>query len=490
MNYFRLQVIVFSILIPLSVLSQDFRALRVGPNSGINAHAFNPSYHRTNDIKWDVNFIGAGIDISNNYFKWENTSAIRLFLNTNEIIDKIQSGIQSTDDIAPTFNIKYSNSKNTRAHIDLELVGPGFLLNFNKFSIGMFSKTSLLAHMNDFPNWKDSHTIADLGYDLEFGFPTADFSVLSLAELGLSFSTSIEMGDYSFLHLGVNLKNYHSTDIFYAQSLKPTIAIKKVDSLFYESGQFDAAFFTGFTYDEETKQASYSPERKGDGYGIDLGMTMELNENSYDEGSILIGASILDLGYIDYYNGFYHHITLDDGYILKRDFLDESITTELIKSLDIDDKFYVQFSPNKRVIAPATINLFGEYDFSENIVFNLSTRQNVPVISPIEKSSFINLTGQYNRRWFSYTLPLSLYNNESLKVGSAFRLGPLTLGTDNLFSLLLPIDISAANVFFNLNINSSMFPIWNRKKRGYKEYNQKKRGSRSNKKVKCYPFDF
>jgi len=477
-------VVLLVILAQVYCTGQDYRALRTGPYSGINAQSVHPAYHRHNTIKWDINLIGAGIDVSTNYGHFNNKSGIRFIRTLPEIIESAES-IENSEDIASELDISYSSTKNTRAHLDLELNGPGFYINLSRYSIGLFSKISFLGLMNDLPNYNQSVEIGNTGFNERFEFPKAEVAMISLAQIGLSISSSVGVSSYSHLHYGVNIKNYKSTDLVYAQSNRQTEAVKSADSLLLIDAEFEGAFFSNFNHELETQESNYNPSINGNGWGMDIGVIYEKRQNSYSNNSLKLAASISDIGYVNYTDGFYHHFTLDNGFIVEQNITDESITDELSKLLDIEDKVYIDQSQEKSILAPATINLMAEYVYDDRLLFNISIRENIPNISPIERSSYISATAQYNHKWWGFTAPLSLYNHSALRVGSALRLGPLTLGTDNLLPLILPVNLRAANFYFSLNINSSMLDFLE----GRSSRNRSKGKSPSIKNVKCYYFD-
>ncbi len=468
----------------VSCIGQDFRGLKVGPYSGMNAQMTHPAYNRHNGLKWDINLIGAGIDISTNYGHFNNKSGIQFLRTLPEIIDAAES-IENTEDVASTLNLSYSSTNNTRAHLDVELNGPGFYINLPKYSIGLFSKISLLGHMNDLPNYDQSVEIGNIGYNQSFEFPRAEVAMMSLAQIGLSMSSTIDISSYSYLHYGANIKNYKSTDLIYARSNRQTEAVKSMDSLLLVNAEFEGAFFSNINYELETQESNYDPSINGNGWGMDIGVIYEKRQNSYDNKSLKLAVSISDIGYINYTDGFYHHFTLDNGFIVEQNITDESITDEINKLLDIEDKVYLDQSQEKSILAPATINLMAEYVYDNRLLFNISIRENIPNISPLERSSYISATAQYNYKWWGLTVPLSVYNHSALRLGTALRLGPLTLGTDNLVPLILPTNLRAANFYFSLNINSSLLDFLG----GRSNRSKSKSKSPSIKNVKCYYFD-
>ena len=483
--YWRI-VLFVCLFLSTNLSSQDYKGLRIGPFAGINGTFSNPAYARTSATSWDLNLISTGTDLSNNYFHFNNTSAIGLLNRRQDLINKIETGVDNADQIAETFNISYSDKNNTRAHFQSEVVGPSFILHLNKWSIGVYNKASILFHMNDFPNFNLSNGIADLGFNEEFDFPEGDFSILSLAEAGLSISRTIEAGNYSYLHIGSNLKLYRAYDLISASSEISSTASKLENAVHFDDAEFEAAYFSGLSIDTETNQTTYSPTQKGTGAGIDIGFIYEMKQSNFDNGGLKLGVSFHDLGFINFSDGYFHHFTIDDGIISNAEFLDESYTAELLKELDIADKNYIEVAQVKRIATPATVNFLVEYAYSSNLLFNVTVRENLPTGSPVEKASFLSASAQYNKKWLGVTVPLSLYNHEVLRLGTGVRLGPLTLGTDNIIPLLLPVNLRAINFYMGLSLNSSMF---NFRKRDKGSYRKEKSKNGNTKNVKCYYFD-
>ncbi len=465
--------------------AQQYSGLKVGDYGGIYSIHTNPAAVRTSVYKWDLSIIGAGLDISNNLLEFPSTSFISFLSgHSSEIQNQLQMGVEDINEIESQFGLRFLNHQNTRSHLDLEILGPGIMIQTDKISIGLYSKVRAFAHVNDIPNFSQAKYIADLNSQDDFTFPKANFSYMDWREIGLSLSTSITIDDYSTIHLGGTLKKLDSYNLFYARSNQDTRATKLRDSIYIENGNFEYALFSGVGYDEEISSYSYDHQVRGGGIAIDLGFIYQWRESQYSDRNHKIGVSVSDIGSINYNsNGHYQHITLQDGYIVKNKFLDENFITELQKEIEIDDKNYIDNTQNRSVNTPAILQAFYQFPLQKNWNVSVAIQESIPFYSPIERNALIMATAYYDRKWIGASFPLSLYNHQYLRVGATARIGPLIIGTDNLIPMILPTHLRAFNGFIALRINSDMFSFLKRK--SYYNSPKSKQGSS---KVKCYEF--
>lgn len=465
--------------------SQQFSGLKVGSYSGIHSIHANPASIRTSNLKWDLSIAGAGLDVSNNLLEFPSTSFIAFYNNTtDQISQNFDEAIKDSDQIESLLGLRFLSNNNSRAHLDLEVFGPGFMIQTSKMSIGVYSKFRAFSHINDIPNFSQSNEISDLTSGDNFDFPESDLSYMDWIEIGLSLSTTLTLDDYSALHLGGNLKKLDAYNVFYSSSNQPTKAIKWQDSLYIENGNFEYALFTGLDFDETSEEYSYDHQKSGSGWAFDLGFIYEWKQSRYSNRNQKIGLSVADIGMINYTAfGHFQQINIDDGFILRSQFLDEHLITELQKELEIEDKELLTFSNQRRIKTPGILQVFYDTPLHNNWNLRISIKENIPAISPVERASVIMATGYYDHKWVGASFPVSLYNHQYLRVGTALRLGPLSFGTDNLIPIFLPTNLRAFNGYIALKLNSEMFSFL--KRTAYYKNPKSKQGSSD---VKCYEF--
>ena len=79
----------------------------------------------------------------------------------------------------------------------------------------------------------------------------------------------------------------------------------------------------------------------------------------------------------------------------------------------------------------------------------------------IRTENNISISPRYERRWLAVSLPVTVNSYESVHLGVAARLGPLTIGTDNLTSLFGSQDFNGSSVYAAVRV----YPFKNSKTR-------------------------
>ena len=170
---------------------------------------------------------------------------------------------------------------------------------------------------------------------------------------------------------------------------------------------------------------------RGRGWAIDLGYSKKFERSR-------LGVSILDIGRIRFSNsGSVHQLSLNEALELDIDELSTvGSVDELIGIVDaaslnstlIDDSFTVR--------TPARVLVNFDYQLDQFLFVNAAISHSLATSDQaIRTENNISISPRYERRWLAVTLPVTVNSYESVHLGVAARLGPLTIGTDNLTSL-------------------------------------------------------
>ena len=70
----------------------------------------------------------------------------------------------------------------------------------------------------------------------------------------------------------------------------------------------------------------------------------------------------------------------------------------------------------------------------------------------VEAENVVSVFPRYESKWFMFSLPISIYEYESVRVGTAMRIGFLTVGSDHLLSLFGKSDFRGSSFYAALKI--------------------------------------
>ena len=198
----------------------------------------------------------------------------------------------------------------------------------------------------------------------------------------------------------------------------------------------------------------------------------------------------MDLGRIKFDNGAQaHRLDLDSTISIDID------DYEQFKSRDELEEIVHNFGQNSlndpdasldgtafKMALPAALNLQADYGVTEQFYVNALLMQRLPTfhIGP-KRGNLLAVTPRWQHRWFSASVPVSVYNWSRVHIGLAARLGWLVVGSDDIASLFFNKNLTGADLYIALKINP--FEIRKRNESGFGKHQTGGRG-----KVKCYTF--
>lgn len=430
--------------------SQIPTALSTGKGAGINRILSNPATGVHSDYPWEFNLVDAHLFFQSDYGFVRKASLLNL---GNQLRDAtvIEGRTDLPQDATGPLIIFDLDGGNKDFFVNTRINGPA--INFNLrdgFRVGLFSSLRIRGGA---PNIPESFGV----YELNASFNTNEISVTptkasaaAWLEYGLNFSRQLDN-----LSFGVNIKFAQAYEAFYLNnSTNATYDFR--DSTVTVTSPIAAEFaLTTPTINSNSLQT----DAIGRGIAFDLGVAGEIN-------SIKWGASILDIGslQLDVQTEVYGLNTLSNiteiptenfrGVTTFREVLDLAQT-----ELGISPEEFGVFS----VGMPTRIRLYGEYYWQNDIHFSGELNQRIPLFgNSIPAINSLVLTPRIEKEAYSLFLPITVYEYKSVRLGTAVRWGPLTLGTDHLTSVFFPSDFRGSDVYFSLNL----FPWWSSERNG------------------------
>lgn len=439
MNFFKGTVILA--LLSLNAFGQDEVGLRNGNYSGVNGVFQNPSFSSTSFLKWDLNLFAGGFFVDNGYIYIENSSLLHSGLNSGNLT----FNSTNPEEIAkqPSNPLYYSFFDPTRDFdfgFNAFLTGPSLALRFENFSIGGFMNFRIAFGANNIDKDLSQPSLDSWTIFESKDFDPMDAAALVWTEIGLNLSKRLVKKRDHEIYGGVNLKYNIGFDGFYVKSENDARVTAITDTTQQAvGGPVEYAFATGLDRDNE----GYTPGLNGSGFGIDIGAQYIIK--TFDERPYQwkLGASLLDLGYVTFTsNAEVHQVPQGDNYIIDYESLLETFTINHIVG---EASTQIFGNPTESrvgssfiVYTPFALNLTADYSINPNWYWGMMITRRLDFSAKVVERDNIMMTSlRYERKGFELGANLSVYNDIHPRVGAWIRLGPLTMGSDNITSIFL-----------------------------------------------------
>ena len=424
---------------------QSFIGLRTSTYGGALSTISNPA-HALWARPWDVNLVSIDANLGNNEMGMS--------------LDLEKSFKKFTDNLA--------NSKVINAGINVDVLGPSFIVRVNKeHALGLVSRMRIMGNTTGIDSNVLQALIQAKKMDLD---PSqlyhvrniSDMNILANAfrEIGAVWSYTVMNDGYNILRLGVGVKLVQGTGSF--RMGFEGVNSNNVELLKDANGDVLLRFKDGKA---EVRSGGLdvlgSPDffaSSASTIGADLGLIYEYSEDGCPncDGHIpydfKVGVSVLDLGRLSYTTNkeSFNYTLVNQDINLKN--MQESLdrlSSGLKTNLE-GEKFNSSL--------PTTLNINADYRFTEGVYLNLSTQLNV-----VSKNEYnaryandITLTPRWENYTFGVYLPISYNSVSALTVGPAFRVGPLTFGSHSILSnLLTNKSAKELNFFFGVRFGGA-----------------------------------
>ncbi|MEO1517592.1 MAG: DUF5723 family protein [Bacteroidota bacterium] len=464
----------FSLVHTLS--AQEQLGLRTERYAGINSAIANPANTLSYPLRWDVNLIAAGQFLENNYGFLRNTSLSGIIRNAENIRAVSDFPDESTIGDEVLLFDYFDNERKKFVTSSTFVTGPSFMVRTQSgHAFGMFTNLRVHLSSQNLPWQLGYYHLNRIPDGANVNFDKTDLAAMAWTEIGFHYGYS--MSTYNGkLNFGVNLKVLNGYEavgfrnnrsINYAQFVNDSITLENLDV---------TVAFTNTNTDPDNS----SVRRNGRGIALDLGVTQTFYET--DDGyQLKLGVSLLDIGRIRYRDRAEEHrfnmpnlsSIVDDPYqdIEDTDVLIEQLSTDLLGAADaslIGNSFDVWL--------PSAISLQADYRITKQLYINGLLIQRLPTPEyAMRRGNFFAVSPRFEHRWFAASLPMSLYNWQKFRFGMAFRLAFLTIGSDNIGSILGESKWTGTDFYMALRINPFKLGLGGRSNRGGKN-------------VKCYEF--
>ena len=446
----------FLVVLTQKGMAQEALGLRLQQFSGINSTMLNPALGGLYPKKWDINLVETVNSISNNYAFFENSKAGEF--NRYRSIQNLYNGPDLGNDLNPGTNslvVDYYTRKNSfYGDVSATVLGPSFLLRFGQHGIGLTTRLRLETETT-FP--------ADLGYYTynanrgKVNMTPSHFSSMAWREWGLHYDYAISSGDDRSLILGVNLRylqGYEALSVFNKtfryQQIRP-------DSFEVSPGEATLMFTTGNL--GANANTPYEAKIQGSGLGLDIGAIYSYRGERWN---CNVGVSLNDLGNIVFRNSGQMHRFSNDSTLI----FNTAPYTSWTDAADITNKAanlseLLSGDPRSSLVdssfsmgLPGHLVVHGGLYKDAGWRMFFVVQQSLPLKgNQLHKASFASIVPGWENNWIGAYAPVTLYNFQRLRVGTAVRLAFLTIGTDNLIPWMVRGKLSEAGFYTAIKIS-------------------------------------
>lgn len=443
----------------INLFAQDETGLRMGNYSGVNGLMLNPAQSNSSFLSWDLNIMAGGFFVYEGYNYVENTNLFHFLLNRDNLTyrgtDPEAAGIDPAkalyfDSFNPIFDFDVS--------ANAFITGPSLSLRFKKFATGIYINNRFAFGGNNIDRNLSEPSLANWNPLEAKTFDAMDAAGMAWTEIGLNFSTNIVKNRSKIISIGINLKYNLGYDGFYVKNHESGSAVAINDSLqIATGGPAEYGLATGLSGDN----SNYDLGINGKGFGVDLGMTLILRSSDSRPYKMKFGAAILDLGYVHFNkNAQYHYFPASSG--LEIDYLDllETLTIDALVSKSSEQVFgdptASRAGSEFNILTPLALNLSLDYAITKYWYWGSQITRRMDVSSRvIERENIMMSSLRYENQSFEMGLNLTIYNDFYPRMGTWFRIGPVTLGSDNIGSLVLKQDqFTGSDFYFAIKVNN------------------------------------
>jgi hypothetical protein len=438
-----MRVLPFAVALLLCIQShaQDLLGFGHSNYAGISGASYNPASLADNRFSMDIQLIGAGIEVANNYV-----------------------GVKRADLFRPDFGPQYLRLRtiDTKKSVFVrsEILLPGIMFSNKNFGWGFDMKVrsyvnvdgveTELAHflaleLNDAPNFERSM------YNRHIGI-----QALSWMEFGGTYAKTIWTGAEHFVSVGARPKFLLGLGSAYAFINDAGYSFRNDSTLNVVRGDMDFGHSDNFVFDGGYGMQyamGFNP-----GFGIDVGLIYEFRPDEMQEEKkenrekawpgyrerpkykYRIGVALNDLGAIRFRHGEFsdHYAISANMWDLDDETFDASSPTSLYNTFEARSGGS-KAGTNYWMRLPLALTLQYDYFWRNNIYVNATA------FTPLYLRNYdgkrvhelmrLSVTPRWEKRWFAVWAPLSFTRMGVASMGAGFRIGPLSIGTTDIINL-------------------------------------------------------
>lgn len=446
------------LLLSIGLRAQEKLGIANSNYAGVTGLDLNPSSMVDSRLKWDVNIIGADIFLQNNYVYVPNI--FNPVSSRTDTVTKSYSYLKDYYTPNPTKNVYMS--------IAMRLPSVMFRIRRHTFAILTGYRTGLSINDLDYRLARFAFAEQHLKYGPQQNMliNSGGFKIAGMTwgEIGLSYGYKIRNTERYSLSAAVTVKRtFANMGVFLNNSLfsykvvpsgeDQNLNFYNLDMTYGHAGLGGSSFFSGggFGFDAGF---TYIRKKKPEGF------VRYFSKGKIQPYDYKIGLSIIDLGSISFNDDArINHVTSPQD-TLK---IWNGVNQVSLKDLTAFDQNFSNIlynDPNRSYLSnsfiiglPTAVSLQADFNLNDKFYLNGTWVQSTPIVTPaIIRPSQVGIALRYETKYFEVGLPYSLYNYTDHRIGLAFRLGPLIVGSDKLGAFMGLNDFTGADIYFAIKV--------------------------------------
>jgi hypothetical protein len=466
-------MILCAILLAGSIRAQDFFGLSAGNYAGTGLIAVNPASLVNTRTYLGFNLLSAGAFAESNY--------IYLSGPRSPLFEALSAEPDFSSYHPPDYPFwdRYgprTNDMPKRAYAHTSATGPSFFLSMGRDAVAIRTAHRSWFQLRDFPWHLAKFMYEGVDYSpqqgLEYDVRGAELVLAGAVDLSFSYARVFTSRDRHLFSFG--LTYHHLIPNFGAYlEIREMDYMVPNDSLLLV-GNLDAsyAYSLPMNYLNNDITRDFGLDQ-GTGLAVDAGFNYYyLKErpkrwsrslprpcaNTFDEYSLRLGVSVMDLGRLTYNNNALVHSVDGRGTdwpgIDTVEFRNLHYFTQLLGS-----QFYAVPGGTVRdyiftIYLPAVISLQADASLGKGLYFQTTFIHPIKLGDPwIRHPVMLYAAPRFESRFIEAGLPVSIYDFSEPHLGFYMRLGWLTFGTDDLGSVFSPGNFDSGGLYAGLRIN-------------------------------------
>lgn len=461
-----------------TLFAQEQAGLSTGNYAGTNGLFLNPASTANYPLNWELNLVSAGAYFGNNYAYLERAdgsglSGLQVLRNT-DLIELPNEGEQPNSPNAILLRFYRGEDTPKNAYLNVNVVGPSFLLRKDQHSFGIFTRARSITSVQRihpdlaYPDFDENL----LGTDINAN--AFKVGMMNWAEIGLHYGVST-----TNTSIGINARYLQGYDAAFFNNNQDIAFTELSDALNFPEADFTYGFATNY----DIEAGEYNVQANGRGAAFDLGF--QYWEGGTDEMNyrIKIGISLLDVGLIRFgQNAQRHQLSTNDFPFIYDEFADISSEEEAVEVLSTQafaESSATYQQDNFNIWLPTAFSAQVDFQLIKNFYLNAAIIRRIKLEGPmVERQNSFSLSARLETRWFELFVPLTYTHDGQGGPGLAVRVGPLTVGTDRLYTFLSSTSASTealtgSDIYASLKIR----PVSLKREKKNRKYNANTKSS-------------